>query len=61
MPVSHHESGPRMRVYPSSLKQHHFLPMLWLNTVAVKASILSKFSNGRTSLCSPVSMKKKLR
>ncbi|PNU42280.1 hypothetical protein C2M02_24090 [Serratia marcescens subsp. marcescens ATCC 13880] len=31
------------------LKQHRFLPMLWLNTVAVRACILSKFSSGRTS------------
>ena len=47
-----------MHVSPFSLKRPHFLPMLWLNTVAVKASILSKFSNGRTSLCSLVSVKK---
>ncbi len=51
-------SGLRMRASPLSLKPRRFLLMLWLNTVAVKASILNRFSSGRTSLCSQVSVQK---
>ena len=56
--VSHLQNGRRTPALPFSLKSHRFLLMLWLNTVAVKAFILSKFSSGGTNLCSPVSVKK---
>lgn len=47
--LSLRNSGLRTRALPFSLKRHHFLPMLLLNTVAVKASVLNNFSSGRTT------------
>jgi transposase-like protein len=56
---NHLGNGHRGNGLPSSLRQRRFLPMLLLNTVAVKAFIQTKFSSGRMVLCNRISEKKR--